>query len=141
VAESVARVLAVRAIGAWPGDTRAARKVAMANGCALGSYSHRHASEVWREALAVVYAGARAMGSDAGRAAPLAMVAALASHLGGCSRCWRTGPYGSDTPVAWLMWACARNESMAALIEPVMVELAGVRLDRSVHRLRVPAGS
>jgi hypothetical protein len=111
----------------------------MLNGTALGSYSHKHAGEVWRDALGEVYASAKAMEEEAGRAAPLAMVAALASHLGCCSRCWRTGPYGSDTPVAWLMWACARHEAMAALVGPIFAE-AGIKLDRSLGALRMSAG-
>lgn len=105
----------------------------------LGSYSHKHAGQVWHDGLVEVYLSAREMGSRAGDAAPLAMVAAIASHLGGCDRCWRTGPYGTDTPVAWLMWACARNEQMAGLVEPIVRELAGVKLDRRLARLRTSA--
>jgi len=134
-----ARRAAVLAVGGWPGNTRAAQRVAAANGCALGSYSHKHAGHVWHDALVQVYASAREMGERAGDAAPLAMVAELASHLGGCERCWRTGPYGSDTPVAWLMWACARNERMAGLVEPIVTELAGVKLERRLARLRTSA--
>lgn len=139
MAESAERRAAVLAIGAWPGNTRAAQRVALANGSALGSYSHKHAGQVWHECLVTVYASARGMGERAGDAAPLAMVTALASHLGGCERCWRTGPYGSDTPVAWLMWGCARNERMAALVGPIMRELAGSRLDRKLGHLRTAA--
>lgn len=139
MAETAERRAAVLAIGKWPGNTMAAKRVAAANGTMVGSFSHRHAEQVWRDGLASVYVGAKGMGTRAGPAAPLAMVAALASHLGGCERCWRTGPYGSDTPVAWLMWAAARNEGMAAVLGPIVSELAGAKLDRSLARLRTGA--
>lgn len=108
----------------------------MDHGTRLGGASHRHAGQVWAEGLRAVYASAAVLGTRAADAAPLAMVAALASHLGACDRCWRTGPYDSLTPAQWVTWACARRPGVAMVLAPVMVELAGRRLDRSLASLR-----
>jgi len=135
---SAERVAAISAIGKWPGRSKGARAVALHNGTVGGiSRSAKHAEDVWNGALAQVYRESRGMGARAAGAAPLAMVAALASHLGDCERCWRTGPYGDDTPIAWLMWACAKRPGLAEVVAPVMSELAGLRMSKSLDRVRV----
>lgn len=133
---SVGGRAAAEAIGPWPGHGRKARAVALAGGTVAGSASARHAESVWCDAREDVMRSARGMGERAGSSAPLGMVAALASHLGVCGRCWRTGPYDSRTPAQWLMWAAARRPGLAAVLEPVLAELAGSRLDRSLSSLR-----
>jgi hypothetical protein len=127
-----ARRRAAVAIGRWPGERVSAKALALAGGTVLGSPSFRHARDTWEECARLASWNVTGSGE---RLAALAMVAELASHLGGCSRCWRTGPYDSRTPVAWLMWAVARRPGIAELVGPVLADVAGSRLDRTLGSL------
>jgi len=122
----------VLAIGEWPGYDKNAQAVALAGGTRLGSPSFRHAGQVWEAARTAAAMGAI---GDGETLAGLAMVAALAPHIGACERCWRTGPYDSRTPVQWLMWAVARRPGIAEVVGPVLADVAGSRLERSLGSL------
>jgi len=127
-----ARRRAAVAIGRWPGESVSAKALALAGGTVLGSPSFRHARDTWEESARQASWSVTGEGE---RLAELAMVEELASHLGACERCWRTGPYDSRTPVAWLMWAVARRPGIAGVVGPVLADVAGSRLDRSLGSL------
>lgn len=123
-----ARTRVAQHIGGWPGTvSRAARAATIANGSLIGSFSHNHACDVWNSVRADVLASAGSLGEHVEPVADLAMVSGLASHLMACERCWRTGPYDTDTPVAWITWAVARRPRLRRILEPVLLELAGSR--------------